>query len=124
MSFSNPQPIVKTTVILKSPADWDEWILVVNLMADNYVISDDVDLTIPEKQKPKEPSIPDFSHVKEGAMKFSDLDATRKRNSTCILPKKMATLCVFSLRSRYGSDAINERFACYSLGYRGMGGKH
>lgn len=91
MSLSN-QTVFKATVFLKSSIDWDEWILVVNLLADRYGISDYVDLDKPEKPEPKEPDLPDYSDVKQGATKLTDLDASQKVDLNMLMDRHKIAL--------------------------------
>lgn len=78
MSFSI-QPTHKTTVVLKEPGDWDEWILIVKALARRGDIERFVDMTTEiEPVEPARPGPPIVSIVKAGAGTIADLSADEK----------------------------------------------
>jgi hypothetical protein len=67
--------IIKTSVILKESVDWDEWVLIINVIAKRGDVSKYVDLTA--AVKPAEltrPAIPMFLTIKSEAVSLADLD--------------------------------------------------
>jgi hypothetical protein len=71
-----------TSVVLKEPGDWDEWVLVIEAMARRGGVQEYVDLirlTV-EPAEPVKPSTPTFSTIKSGAAKSDDLSAGQQRD--------------------------------------------
>jgi hypothetical protein len=71
---------MKTSVILRESADWDEWILIINAMAKRGDVREYVNLTAGnEPAEPARPAIPTFSMVEPGATSLADLDETQQK---------------------------------------------
>ena len=70
---------MKTSIVLKEPADWDEWLLIIKAMARRGGVTEFVDLSADEPAEPTKPAIPTFSTVKRGAATLSDLNETQQK---------------------------------------------
>jgi hypothetical protein len=71
---------MKTNVILRESADWDEWILIINAMVKRGDVREYVNITAVNKpMEPARPAIPTISMVKPGAVSLADLDETQQK---------------------------------------------
>lgn len=74
-----PTSTITKSIILVSPADWDEWIHFVRMKANRTGIGAYTDFTATtEPPEPVKPVIPSYSDVKSGAIKASDLNENEK----------------------------------------------
>jgi Reverse transcriptase (RNA-dependent DNA polymerase) len=77
---SSTTTIMKTSVILRESADWDEWILIINAMAKRGDVSEYVNLTAAnEPAEPVRPAIPTFLMIEPDAASLGDLDETQQK---------------------------------------------
>ena len=75
MALSTPiATAAEATVFLKTSDDWDDWFLMVKLLARQHRIERFVDITKPEVPEPTEPQMPEYSDIKPNAAVLINLD--------------------------------------------------
>ena len=70
--------IIIKSIILVSPVDWNEWIHFVRMKANRADIDAYIDLSTTELPKSVKPMILNYSDVKSGAIKISNLNENEK----------------------------------------------
>ena len=78
MSTSTTSLASKISVILKSPTDWGEWILVVNSIAETAHLEAYIDLIAAAPAEPIKPIRPSVASVKAGAVQITELSTDER----------------------------------------------
>ena len=68
---------MKSVTILKTTADWNEWILTVNVLINRYEVKKYVDLIKIEISESTSPTMPEIFEIKKSVTRLTDLDATQ-----------------------------------------------
>jgi hypothetical protein len=76
---------VKTTLVLESSRDWDEWYEIIRSTANAKGVLPFIDVNAAAPQQLQEPVEPEYGNVKPGAVSFAALDTKEQEHYKILL---------------------------------------
>lgn len=100
-------PVVKSTVLLRGPEDWEEWYEIVRITAQARGILSLIDASAAAPELPIRPVEPLYSDVKSGATSYADLGADEKDHFKMLTTQYRLRLDQFEKQQRAQMDGLD-----------------